>query len=303
MKITQAVALHVANLKQPVISSYELAMFIFNLFVEKKYNGQTIEISNKDLMTTDAIKRVVDALTEFGIVKLYKDFAGEKVYGIIGKKDYSVGDVACSVDPFAYVSHISAMDYHGLTDRIPKILYISSPPARKWSEFARDKMQKDCKASLNEYFKYNLPKLTKTEFGKIEKYPVVKYSSIHRGAFKKVEGRSIRVSTLGRTFLDMVREPDYCGGMRHVAEVYRDNGAHYKKLIISEIDRHGKLIEQSRAGYLLEEVCNIKDGVIDKWAERVKRGGSRKLDPKTEYRSTYSERWCLSINTDLDGIV
>lgn len=39
-------------------------------------------------------------------------------------------EVVCSVDPFCYVSHLSAMEYHGLTNRMPTLLFISSPRPR-----------------------------------------------------------------------------------------------------------------------------------------------------------------------------
>jgi predicted transcriptional regulator of viral defense system len=161
-------------------------------------------------------------------------------------------------------------------------------------------MLKDSKEKLNEYFDSKLPGLTKIKIRTIEKTPIVSYASIHQGAFKKIEGRSLRVSTSGRTFLDMVRKPDYCGGMRHVLEVYSKFAKEHRQLIISEIDRHGNLIEKTRAGYILEEICKIKDETIENWAKKVQRGGSRRLDPQSEYSENYSAKWSLSINVDFD---
>jgi predicted transcriptional regulator of viral defense system len=127
--------------------------------------------------------------------------------------------------------------------------------------------------------------------------PVSLHSSIHLGAFKLVRGRTIRVSTLGRTFLDMVRDPSICGGMRHCIDVYREHGAKYKSLIIDELNQHGTQIEKSRVGYLLEEVAGIVGNTsLEEWAKHVQRGGSRKLDPSNEYEPIYSEKWCISLN-------
>ena len=97
----------------------------------------------------------------------------------------------------------------------------------------------------------------------------------------------------------MVREPIRCGGIRHVIDVYKNHGPQYKNLIIDELDQHGNKIEKVRVGYLLEEICKLKDERIERWLSFVERGGSRKLDPAAEYRPVYSERWCLSINVDL----
>ena len=90
----------------------------------------------------------------------------------------------------------------------------------------------------------------------------------------------------------MRRHPSCSGRIcKSSAETYLD-------LIIDEIDRHGGPIDKVRAGYILEEICNLQSGRLETWLEYVQRGGSRKLDPDAEYRETYSERWCLSLNVD-----
>jgi predicted transcriptional regulator of viral defense system len=300
MQPAKALSLHLSELDQPVISDYDIAMFIFNLLVSGKYKGDPLEPFTNDGNYMKIMEKTIEALLQFGVIDYFKNFSKGKVFKITAKKGYSTGDVLCSIDPFAYLSHLSAMDYHGLTDRIPKILYYTTPPAKDWVKFANDKMQTDSKDNLNEYFKSKLPRLTKIKIHTIEKTPIISYSSIHKGAFKKIEGRSLRVSTSGRTFLDMLRKPDYCGGMRHVIEVCSKFGKEHSRLIISEIDRHGNLIEKTRAGYILDEICKIKDVTIENWAKNVQRGGSRRLDPQSEYSENYSAKWSLSINVDLD---
>jgi hypothetical protein len=96
-------------------------------------------------------------------------------------------------------------------------------------------------------------------FDKIHKTQITRYASIHRGAFKTVEGRKLRVSTIGRTFLDMLRRLDYCGGMRHVMELFGTSAGQYRPPIIDELERHGNAIVKARAGYLLEEHARIQD--------------------------------------------
>lgn len=205
-------------------------------------------------------------------------------------------EVACSVDPFAYVSHLSAMEYHGITDRFSKILYLSTPPDREWKEQATARMEKDLKEHKANYLAARLPAL---RFQKVERIDGVRVELIrrsHRGAFKAIKSPSIRVAMVGRTFLDMLREPELCGGMQHVVDTYREYAAKYLKLIVDEFDRHSTSIEQARAGYLLEAVCGLSNPAIDVWASKVQRGGSRKLDPQAEYAPLFSERWALSLN-------
>jgi hypothetical protein len=66
--------------------------------------------------------------------------------------------------------------------------------------------------------------------------------------------------------------------------------------VLKEIDTNGSQIEKVRAGYILEELCGIKDFVIENWLQFAQRGSSRKLDPSSEFSPDYSERWCLSLN-------
>ena len=298
MQINLATALtrYLSELAQPVITDYELCLIIFNFFHTDKFRKSNIEIGKGAKTSLEYFKKnIITPLIDLGIIVPITDFTNARVFQILGKQQ-DAEDIACTVDPFAYISHLSAMAYHGLTNRLPKVIYLSTPSPNDWMEFANKKMKKDCGA---EYFKYGLPRLTRLKFNMIQKNKIIRYSSIHHGAFKHIEGRMLRVATIGRTFLDMLRKPDYCGSMYHVIDIFKNNGQQYAKLIIEEIDRRGTNIEKARAGYLLEEVLHIADSRIDAWAKNVQRGGSRKLDPRQVYREIYSERWCLSLNMDL----
>ncbi len=242
--------------------------------------------------------KTIDSLLDTGVLNTFQDF--KNVFAIIGKNIYTEEEAACTIDPFAFVSHLSAMAYHGLTDRLPRMLFISSPAAVHWHTYATEKMKKDLGKNLPFYQSSKLPGLHRIAFDKIGKKAVNIFSSIHMGAYKSVKNKNLRVATIGRTFLDMVRKPDLCGGIYHVIAVFKEHAALYLKLIIDEFDRHGKNIDKIRAGYIIDELCRINDPGIDAWLAYVARGGSRKLDPAGEYSASYSEKWCLSINVEID---
>jgi predicted transcriptional regulator of viral defense system len=239
---------------------------------------------------------IVRILSSFGLISPAKEFKYGSVFHLFGKNKLQPMEVACSVDPFAYVSHLSAMEYHGVTDRFPKILYLSTPPEKEWKEQAAARMEKDLKERKEGYFAAKLPSLRFQKFERIDGMRVELMRRSHRGAFKTIKSPSIRVAMVGRTFLDMLREPELCGGMQHVVDTYLEYAAKYLKLIIDEVGKHGTSIEQARAGYLLETVCGLSGPLIDAWASKVQRGGSRKLDPQAEYAPFFSERWALSVN-------
>ncbi|MEW6267656.1 MAG: hypothetical protein AB1641_31680 [Thermodesulfobacteriota bacterium] len=297
ISLDKAVALSLGDMDQPVITAYRLGLFLWRLHHAGQYQGQRLNVL-KDIPEGGDFARMVAKLEEAGVLQEGKGFPRRSVYHVLGRERGAPEDVACAVDPFAYVSHLSAMAYHGLTDRIPQMLFLSSPAPPKWRAFARERMAKDLGESFSAYHQSGLPRLHRIEFSKIARYTVNRYASLHPGAFKLVEGRSRRVATIGRTFLDMLRNPELCGGIRHVLDVFEEFGQRYLELIADEVDRHGKNIDKVRAGYVLEEHCRLNSERFEPWRRLVQRGGSRKLDPAGEYRETYSARWCLSLNID-----
>jgi hypothetical protein len=70
----------------------------------------------------------------------------------------------------------------------------------------------------------------------------------------------------------------------------------YLEEIIISVTSFPKKIIKVRAGYILDEVLNIEDKRIQQWLAAAQRGSSQVLDPETAFRSTFSEKWMLSLN-------
>ncbi|MBU4337793.1 MAG: hypothetical protein KJ548_14620 [Actinobacteria bacterium] len=296
MSLSKALTLSLGELNQPVVSKYHLGVILFHLYSTTSHRGNPISGLKLKYPDSPSFNYHLNKLLNLGIITPTIKLRSS-VFNILGKESNSPGEIACSIDPFTYISHLSAMEYHGITDRLPKILYLSTPEQKKWRSFAQDRMHKDLKDNFDIYINNRLPQLTRIGFDKIGSINVHRHSSLHYGAYKNVKDSQLRVSTIGRTFLDMIRAPDLCGGIYHVIEVYQEYSHSHLNLIIDEIDRHGKSIDKVRAGYILEEKCNIRNNPsVESWKKYVQRGGSRKLDSAQEYSPTYSERWCLSLN-------
>lgn len=294
--LKKAVSLFLNTWEFPVITDYQLGRFIFHVYQKKEYLGNPVQVNKSVPDAREFSSLITQCLTD-GILNQNRDFPTKSVFDILGQINPPAEDIVCTMNPFAYVSHLSAMDYHGLTDRNPKTLYISTPSPRLWKQFAEVRMEKELGEYLVAYKESGFPQLHGISLKKVNKRPIHVYWSSHPGAFKNVKNRPLRVSTIGRTFLDMLREMDLCGGIEHVLEVYQQYASMYQNLIVEEIDRHGKPIDKVRAGYILEEMNGLHHPGIQKWEKFIQRGGSRKLDPAEEYSTVYSEKWCLSINT------
>lgn len=271
-----------STMRAPALSSYELGKLLYldGFFVSDR---QAKEEFDKILDTVLSLH----LLSPSGIAKSYTLF---------GRGAAEAKEVVCALDPFSYVSHLSAMEYHGLTDRFPKVLYMTRPPLTLWKKQAEEKMSKELDGRLEHYRSIGLPMLVRHNFKEIGKTLVDFQERSQLGAFRIVANSSLRVATIGRVFLDMLREPGRCGGIQHVLDVYRAEAGRYLKLITDEIEQHGQPIDKVRAGFVLSEVCGLDSPVFKNWEQFAQRGGSRKLDHEAEFASRYSERWMLSIN-------
>ncbi|MDE0685207.1 MAG: hypothetical protein OXI63_19955 [Candidatus Poribacteria bacterium] len=297
ISISKALSLQLGSLVQAVITQYELGVLVYKLYRTKMLHDQPLRTS-KEYPQRREFERCVGELLKRGILSPVNEFPSHRVFHIIGKTA-SAEEMACAIDPFAYVSHLSAMDYHGLTDRMPRVLYLTSPTEAVWKEFAAIRMKRDYKQFYDEYRVSGFPKLRKLAMSKLEKRPVqCQGTGKHLGAYRNVRDRVLRVSTLGRTFLDMVRHPSLCGGMAHVLDVYDQFASSNLRLIVDEVNRNGTPIDKVRVGYILDERCRLASSSLQEWEANIQRGGSRKLVANAEYNTEYSEKWSLSINVD-----
>jgi predicted transcriptional regulator of viral defense system len=268
----------------PAVAGYEVGKAFFLKATDKSQRSKAV------------FQGVVEQLLTVRLLtRIPLEGSGEG-FILFGHANAMAQEVACSLDPFSYVSHLSAMVYHGLTDRFPKVIFMSTPPLSGWREQARERMQKDLGESYEEYLALGLPRLTRLNLSKLGQTIVQFHERSQKGAFRHVPNSSLRVTSIGRVFLDMLREPQLCGGIQHVIDIYKSESKRHLRAIVDEIERHGKPIDKVRAGYLLTEVCGQTLPVIENWVTYAQRGGSRKLDPDSEYFPTFSDRWKLSIN-------
>lgn len=301
MDVKTALALEIGQLHQPVVTSYQLGCLIFRLYQTKVYRGEKLGRIQKDVPERSDYTRLIDSLVDNGILQNSKDVPNKEVFAILGQDTTAAEDIICCIDPFCYISHMSAMAYHGLTDRLPKMLFLTTLPSLQWGESAAKRMQKDLgEKEIELYREASLPTLRRLRLPKIHRKTLTVHTSVHcnPGAYVGAQGRPLRVSTLGRTFLDMIREPDLCGGIYHVLDVYANQANRYLRFIVDVIDRHGSKIDKVRAGYILDERLGLTHPAIENWRGLVQRGGSQKLQAKAAYSPHFSEKWCLSINID-----
>jgi predicted transcriptional regulator of viral defense system len=278
----------------PVITNYELALFVFRLLQAGEVDGRRLRARPR-VATRSDLYAARDGLLKRGTFKEDKTLPGT-VHRIMDRSRSDPESVLSAIDPFGFVSHLSAMAFHGLSNRLPRVIVFTTLAASVWRSAAQEKMRKDLGDQLHLYAEHGLPSLHRIQPERVQGMVVSYVRSSSHGGYRIAREGTLRVATLGRTFLDMLRRPELCGGMSHVLEVYESRGREHAMLIISELEQRGSPIDRVRAGYILEERCGVTDPRLDAWVDDAQRGGSRKLDPQSEYAPRFSERWQLSIN-------
>ena len=288
--LKQAVQQHDA----PAITYYEFYLLGRTLFQEATWHGEPLKRLPAEwdhARTTTALRR----LDSQRVVVADSDFASGVWRIVQSMRSGSAAEVASIADPFCYVSHLSAMQQYGLTNRNPDALHLTTPARAIWNALRDQKVQ--CELGQSDQRQSPIPALLKYGFkSTVRGRPVVIHDTKYPAEPVAVRSERSRITSIGRTFADMLSEPHLCGGIRHVIDIWEDEADQWRSDIIEAVDAMESKIVKVRAGYLLSEVLHIEDDRIDAWDVFAQRGGSRKLDPDAPYAPTYSERWMISLN-------
>lgn len=276
----------------PVLSLYDLYIMGARLFTEKTWQGEALTRPPREWdmhRTRNAIQRMVDRQ----VLVADADFRSGVWRVTQSTRAGTAEEVACIADPFCYVSHLSAMQRYGLTDRSPVALHLSTPRRDIWNKMRISQVRHDLPdTQLPEKPILGRPGFRET----LRRRDIIFHLTVHPWSPAQVAGEETRMTSIGQTFADMLIEPALCGGMRHVLEVWEREADPWLAEIVEVLDQSDSQIAKVRAGYILSEVLDIRDPVVDGWERFAQRGGSRKLDPEASYAPEFSERWMISIN-------
>ena len=217
-------------------------------------------------------------------------------YRIRAVPDLPGEELVCVADRFCHISHLSAMQRWGLTDRLPAELILTRPDAASARRLTRQIMERQAPDLL--------PKLDKSDVGlknimhpsAVRGQPVRLHQSRRPFQNLALGGSHARIATIGQTFLDTLLQPRLCGGMAHVLDVWDEHARAHLPRIVAAVDACGSGVARCRAGYILEERLGIADSRIAAWKGDAQRGGGRKLDPSRPYAETFSAQWMISLN-------
>lgn len=273
---------------KPVLTQFDFFQIVRKMYRDHS-NSKLYLRSNAP--TKDDYTRIVADLKKTAIVAPDRDY-GKRVIRVLAVSDLPAEDIVCLVDPTCHVSHLSAMQRWGLTDRRPDALVLTRPDRRTATEKIRDYMRE----ALGEGETTPFPLRIVGHPDRVRRRAIRVHESKAPGKWLRNRGSEFRLSTIGQTFLDMLRRPDLCGGMSHVLDVWEEHAETYLDEIVSTVDSSISGLLKSRAGYILEERLGLYHHVIESWKRFGQRGSSRKLDPAEPYAPAFSETWMISLN-------
>lgn len=276
---------------KPIVNLYEVIMYMYKLYSERSYGGLSIGKISALEPDIRVINRHIDELIEKDVISQH---LGLPIYMIRSKPRPTAQQFICSINPFSHIAYLSAMEWHGITDRIPHTLHSVTCSQSAYKSYQKKKIKSDL-GEVNDEHQLIVPRVTKIPSFDNKRFQLHQ-SKNYQQPREVSDSGGVRVSSLGDTFLDMLKKPELCGGFSHVMDIYQEYAEEHLALIVRAVDKKGTGIDKARAGFVLEERCGLSHRIIDNWKKTVQRGGSRKLIPENEYRDVYSETWCISIN-------
>lgn len=278
------------------ISKRRLCEQVFYFYKKKVYGEEQISNIRMKSPGNREYSRCITRLEESGVIspdKSNKNKVDSEFYIINSTGKESPIGMIFSIFPYGYLSYISAMSWYGITDRIPKKIYLTAPSRDQWKERSIDEISKRIgSSSMAESFIPIYPS-SGFIFGK-----EVSLSTTKNMIEPKEADGGVRIQDIGDLFIDMLRHPEKCGGESHVVDVFMEYATTFKRKIINRTDSIGTSIDKARVGFILNEILGIKSESIEGWKEEKanQRGGSRKLFPSLDFSSVYNKNWNISIN-------
>lgn len=275
-------------LSRPVVTQFDFFHLIWCTYQQAT---ETPLYLRQKYPTEHEFSRLRRQLTKAGIIQSDPDY-GTRIIRITAVSDLPAENIACMADPTCYVSHLSAMQHWGLTNRIPERLHLTLPDRTT----AHEILEKHASKIMLDGEQNPFATRRTSHPPKVRRRKISQFSTKSYGANIVDRSNGIRLSTIGQTFLDMLQKPSLCGGMSHVLDVWTEHGATYLDEIVETTESSANDIIKVRAGYILEERLGLQHPGTNAWLSLAQRGGSRKLDPDKNFAPEYSERWMLSLN-------
>lgn len=160
----------------------------------------------KHLLETGVLKQIEIALPREEVLTKY-------VFG-----DPTLLEIANSIKSRSYLSHYTAMFFHGLTDNLPKTIYTNTE-LKASKNFNTKELEQ---SSIDKAFACNVRQSNQiAKYEDIEIYLLNSKNVEHVGVKEfEFDGIKLKVTDIERTLIDITVRPNYAGGVQEVLNAF-----------------------------------------------------------------------------------
>ena len=188
-RLAEALTGKLSEYGDPIITDYKLFLETWKIYVERK--TKYLRGDKPSLVT---FRRTRDILKEEKIIDRDKDYG--RMWRIIPNQDKTADEVVCIADQFCYISHISAMQRYGLTDRRPEALYLTQATPKSAREMIAKQITADFGNVSNDE-EFEVPSIPATHHPKrVRRRPVRTKTTTHFGEWRSVRGTASRIASI-----------------------------------------------------------------------------------------------------------
>ena len=206
-------------------------------------------------------------------------------------------EVLSEINPYAVISHYSALVFHGLTWDQPQLITATSgrdwpvPPiplgtdAAEWKGLSRPAGPTPSRV-MRIPVRWRRP-LVSSAIG----------IDVHAP-----RGVPLRYTSLERTLVETLQDPASSGGIMNVLRAWsRAVDRVDVDRVVAYTAAANIAVLRLRVGYVLEEL-GLSHPVLEAWAASAGRGGSNRLVGSEPLAPRYSSRWNLSLNAPVNAL-
>lgn len=204
-------------------------------------------------------------------------------------------EILFELNPYAVLSHFTAFVFHGVTTEQPKGLTATFAPDIRGEVLPLGTLPQDWEGVV-------LPGGRSPEriLGRPVRWVRVKPERFFGVAEYRPLGYPIRITTLERTLIDGLQQPELCGGIPNVLRAWiLARGIVDLDLLVSQVDRFDTAVLRQRVGFVIEQL-GMGHPRLDHWRANATQGGSSRLLGSAPFSPQFDERWKLSINAPID---
>lgn len=205
--------------------------------------------------------------------------------------DVSEEQIIEEANPWAVFGFATAMVYHGLSDFLPKAVYVIE--FKDGGHLGRFPLG----TTPEDWVDIEFPSPRRPK--KLDETPILWSEVQSKWDFGVMVGYSsglpVYVTDRERTLLDALRSPDKCGGIAKVLTAWKGADDCDLDRLVSYTERFEIQNLKQRVGYVLEKLGRTHANFAA-WRGSLQRGGSVKLQASEPYSENYSAEWNLSLN-------